>query len=212
MNRKDCEIIIASPLWGRNVKSIDVCPPPHLPLEHSFLWRTANPPLSPLSKGGGMGRRHTKSGFAQRPGLVLRQGSNDGWHGQAKRRHVVANTCRRPIRLGLGMAPNPKFRPCRSTSTTTLLFGHRHTCRSLSFTPIACNRRMVRLRWVRRAAVLRCCVKRNCAAMGEAGYRLATTRFAITRFRGDLLGLYDGLLRENRLRRQYAGMARAAIF
>ena len=71
---------------------------------------------------------------------------------------------------------------------------------------------MVRLRWVRRAAVLRCCVKRNCAAMGEAGYRLATTRFAITRFRGDLLGLYDGLLRENRLRRQYAGMARAAIF
>ena len=28
-----------------------------------------------------------------------------GWHGQAKRRHVVAKTCRRPPAASLGMAP-----------------------------------------------------------------------------------------------------------
>ncbi len=48
-------------------------------------------------------------------------------------------------------------------------------------------------------------------AMGDAGHRLATTRFAMTRFRDDLLGLYDGLQRENNVRSKLTGIARAAV-
>ena len=39
------------------------------------------------------------------------------------------------------------------------------------FTPIACNRRIVRLRWLRSALALRCCVNANCDAMDSASRR-----------------------------------------
>ncbi len=39
------------------------------------------------------------------------------------------------------------------------------------FTPIACSRRIVRLRWLRSASALRCCVNANCDAMNSASRR-----------------------------------------